>query len=432
MGHSSSTLSTNSSMFERCLGSCFPGKKRNLSGGFKMHSIRFVRSLLLALALCALVTLAMPAPSFAQLSVSITFAPPTLPVYEQPVIPDNGYIWTPGYWQWSPDDGDYYWVPGTWVQPPEPEVLWTPGYWSWGGNAFIWNDGYWGPQVGFYGGVNYGYGYSGNGYEGGYWKDRAFFYNRSVNNVTNVTNITNIYNKTVVNNVTINNVSYNGGSGGITAQPTPAQRTAASARHIPPTATQTQHQQAASTNQALRASVNHGKPPIAATSKPGVFSGGGVVAAKAAAPYHPAPAKGTAARSPNPAGGGTHPVITAHPAAAQAKSEPRPQATQAKSEPRPQATQAKSEPRPQATQAKSEPRPQATQAKSEPRPQATQAKSEPRPQATQAKSEPRPQATQAKSEPRPQAAQPKTAPPPKSAPHPSGEEPKKEEHKPGQ
>lgn len=113
-----------------------------------MHSLRFVRSLLFALVLCALVTLVMPAPSFAQLSVSVTFAPPELPVYEQPVIPGPGYIWTPGYWQWSPDDGDFYWVPGTWVQPPEPEVLWTPGYWSWGGDAYNWNDGYWGPQLG--------------------------------------------------------------------------------------------------------------------------------------------------------------------------------------------------------------------------------------------------------------------------------------------
>jgi hypothetical protein len=38
--------------------------------------------------------------------------------------------------------------------------------------------------------------------------------------------------------------------------------------------------QAARTNPALRASANHGNPPIAATAKPGVFSGAEVVAAK--------------------------------------------------------------------------------------------------------------------------------------------------------
>ena len=51
------------------------------------------------------------------------------------------------------------------------------------------------PRVGFYGGVNYGFGYAGVGYQGGYWNNGAFFYNRSVNNVTNVTNV---YTKTIM------------------------------------------------------------------------------------------------------------------------------------------------------------------------------------------------------------------------------------------
>ena len=45
-------------------------------------------------------------------------------------------------------------------------------------------DGYWAPEVGFYGGIDYGFGYTGYGYEGGYWNDRAFFYNTAVNNIT--------------------------------------------------------------------------------------------------------------------------------------------------------------------------------------------------------------------------------------------------------
>ena len=43
--------------------------------------------------------------------------------------------------------------------------------------------GYWGPHVGFYGGVNYGYGYDGDGYEGGYWQGRDFYYNRAITRV---------------------------------------------------------------------------------------------------------------------------------------------------------------------------------------------------------------------------------------------------------
>ncbi|MGA9551448.1 MAG: YXWGXW repeat-containing protein, partial [Candidatus Sulfotelmatobacter sp.] len=239
--------------------------------------------------------MAIPASLFAQLGVSITIAPPALPVYEQPMIPSAGYLWTPGYWSYG-DEG-YFWVPGTWVEPPTAGLLWTPGYWGWGGDAFAWNEGYWGQSVGFYGGVNYGFGYGGVGYGGGYWNNGAFFYNRSVNNV-NVTNITNVYSKTVINETTVNHVSYNGGTGGITARPTAAEETAAHEHHTPATAMQTQHVHAASTNHELLASVNRGRPAVAATAKPGEFSGSGVVAAKeAGAPYKAPAAENKAAAS---------------------------------------------------------------------------------------------------------------------------------------
>ena len=244
-------------------------------------------SLLSGLLLLAVMAVAMPSRSFGQLGISITIAPPMLPVYEQPVIAGPGYIWTPGYWAWSPEEGGYFWVPGTWVQPPQVGLLWTPGYWAWGGNSFIWNAGYWGPAVGFYGGVNYGYGYTGDGYGGGYWRNGAFFYNRSVNNITNV-NITNVYERPIANTLSIHNVSYNGGNGGLTARPTAGQMAAARAEHIRPTSAQLQQERAASSNRQLFAAVNHGKPPIAATSRPGEFNGRGVIAARAAAPYHSA------------------------------------------------------------------------------------------------------------------------------------------------
>jgi hypothetical protein len=234
----------------------------------------------------ALVVLAISATSFAQVGISITIGPPALPVYEQPPCPSEGYIWTPGYWAYGPYG--YYWVPGTWVLAPEVGFLWTPGYWGWGGGAFIFHEGYWGPRVGFYGGIVYGFGYLGEGYEGGRWDNGRFFYNRSVNNV-NITNIHNVYNTTVINNTTVNRVSYNGGEGGINARPTPEQETAARERHIPPVAAQNQHVEAARANPELRASANHGKPPIAATARPGAFNDRQAVPAKeAGAPYKPA------------------------------------------------------------------------------------------------------------------------------------------------
>ena len=226
--------------------------------------------------------------AFAQLRISVGFGPPALPVYEQPLCPGEGYIWTPGYWAWDEDYDDYYWVPGTWVLAPEPGYLWTPPYWAWHEGAFVFYEGYWGPQVGFYGGIDYGFGYFGNGFEGGRWEHGRFFYNRSVTNI-NVTNVHNVYNTTVVHdNGRINRVSYNGGNGGINARPTPQQEDVARARHLPPAPAQTQHVRAARGNPEFRASTNHGKPSVAATERPGEFRGGAVVPARAAgAPYNP-------------------------------------------------------------------------------------------------------------------------------------------------
>lgn len=228
---------------------------------FNMRSLSTFRSFVVAAALAVV-----PAISFANVFISVGIAPPILPVYTQPICPGEGYLWTPGYWAYG-DEG-YFWVPGVWVQPPTVGYLWTPGYWGWGGNAYLFHAGYWGPHVGFYGGVNYGFGYGGNGYEGGYWNRGAFNYNRSVNNI-NVTNVHNVYDKTVVvnNNVTYNRVSYNGGNGGVQARPSAQEQVAAREQHVQPTQNQLQHQQFAATNRQQLAAVNHGNPAIAAQGR---------------------------------------------------------------------------------------------------------------------------------------------------------------------
>ncbi len=245
-----------------------------------MRIRHFLRSFVPALALAAL-----PVASFAGIAVgvSITLAPPALPVYVQPAPPAADYIWTPGYWAWG--DDDYYWVPGTWVLAPTPGYLWTPGYWGWSSGAYLWHAGYWGPHVGFYGGVNYGFGYGGVGFEGAYWRSGHVVYNRSVTNVTNI-NVTNVYNKTVVVN-NVNHVSFNGGAGGLSARPNARELAAAHDRHVEATSMQREHVQMAAGNHDLRAAVNHGRPQIAATERPNAFSGRGVVAARAAGgPVH--------------------------------------------------------------------------------------------------------------------------------------------------
>jgi len=232
------------------------------------------RKLALAIALI-MSSLVAFTPARAQVvGIQVDLAPPPLPVYDQPPMPDDGYLWAPGYWAWDDDTG-YYWVPGTWVLPPSPGLLWTPAYWGWDDGVYVFHLGYWGPHIGFYGGVYYGFGYDGIGYEGGYWRNGAFFYNRTVNNF-GIVSITNVYSKTiVVNNIT--NVSYNGGSGGLTARPTPAQLAAAHDPHTPPTSQQVEHVQAAAKDPALALNNNQGHPTVAATAHAAEFKGPSVV-----------------------------------------------------------------------------------------------------------------------------------------------------------
>ena len=220
-----------------------------------------LQRLLCAVALAA----ALPMAAHAAVSISVNIAPPPLPVYVQPPIPSEGYLWTPGYWRWDPIAADYFWVPGTWVAPPAVGLLWTPGYWGWGGGGYFWHGGYWGPRVGFYGGVNYGYGYVGSGYHGGYWRGGIFNYNRSVNNI-DPRFARNVYNTPVMENHT--RTSFNGGHGGLMAQPGREERLANAEHHFAPTQMQQRHEQVAMRAPEQRASVNHGAPALAAMPRP--------------------------------------------------------------------------------------------------------------------------------------------------------------------
>lgn len=239
------------------------------------------RVLLLSLIVC---TFAVASYGQIAVGVSVRIGPPALPVYAQPICPGPGYIWTPGYWGWNDDDG-YYWVPGTWVVAPV-GLLWTPGYWGWAGGLYVWHGGYWGPHVGFYGGINYGFGYGGVGFVGGEWRGGAFFYNRSVTNVS-VTNVTNVYNRTVV--VNENHVAFNGGAGGVQARATAQEEAYAREPHRTALASQVEHEHMASQNRENFASQNHGRPAVAATAKPGDFSRHSAVAARSAGGEYRAP-----------------------------------------------------------------------------------------------------------------------------------------------
>ncbi len=220
-------------------------------------------------------------------------APPPLPVYEQPPIPAPGYVWTPGYWGWN--NYDYYWVPGVWVEPAQTGLLWTPGYWAFVGGAYLFHQGYWGQHVGFYGGVNYGYGYNGLGYEGGRWEGNRFLYNTTVNNFGGL-HVTNVYSQTVVAAPGAGRASFNGGPGGIALKPTPEQERLTAEAHVRPTQLQVTHARMASMDATQFHANNKGKPAVAATERPGDLKGPGAVPAKAAGSAEVAPEPG----APNP------------------------------------------------------------------------------------------------------------------------------------
>ena len=202
-----------------------------------------------------------------RLGISVHVAPPAIPVYVQPACPVEGYLWTPGYWSYANDD--YFWVPGVWVAPPRAGLLWTPGYWGFAGGVYGFHAGYWGPHVGFYGGVNYGFGYGGVGFVGGEWRGGHFAYNTAVMHVDTTVVHNTFVNRTVVNTSVVSHASFNGGPGGTTAVATAQERAAEHEEHVQATSEQTAHEHTASADKSNFASANHGKPANPAMSRVG-------------------------------------------------------------------------------------------------------------------------------------------------------------------
>lgn len=239
-----------------------PGLTRASGGEVEVNSRHGLK---LAVLLGIVCLWAVPSAALGAVFVSVTIAPPALPVYAQPLCPGPDYIWMPGYWGYGPFG--YYWIPGTWVLAPEPGLLWTPGYWAFEDGLYVWHAGYWGPDVGFYGGVDYGFGYFGNGFVGGEWTGRHFRYNRAVMDVDPAVERDTYVDRRVIRNAAAHRASFNG-PGGVQARPTAAESAAAHEHHFAPTAVQQAHRRTASENRNNFVSVNHGRPAVLATSRP--------------------------------------------------------------------------------------------------------------------------------------------------------------------
>jgi hypothetical protein len=232
-----------------------------------MRRFQPIRFLFLALLLSIIPAM----PAHAGVFISVGIAPPPLPVYVQPPCPEPNMMWAPGYWAYDYDNGGYYWVPGAWVPAPYEGAMWTPPYWGWNDGFYAFHAGYWGPFVGYYGGVNYGFGYMGVGFAGGEWHEHHFFYNTAIVNV-NRTYIHNTYiNNTIVRDHTVvnyNHISYQGGPHGIQHNPTPEEHNAMQMQHVAPTRFQEQQVQEAHNNHQNFFNANHGRPQTVALSRP--------------------------------------------------------------------------------------------------------------------------------------------------------------------
>jgi len=221
----------------------------------RFRTARIVLALLLSL---------FPLRSFAGAIISVSLMPPPLPAYDQPPCPDQNLVWVPGYWAWN--QRSYYWVPGAWVEPPFAGAMWTPGHWNWSHHPFTlytWLGGYWSFHVGYYGGVNYGYGYGGYGYSGGVWHGSLFAYNLEIVRVDNRWVRETFRDPGLVDRGYIereNHSGFNGGPGGVNYHISPEEQAVEHEKHWEPTGFQQQYESRFRDDQAYWYNTNHGQP----------------------------------------------------------------------------------------------------------------------------------------------------------------------------
>jgi hypothetical protein len=95
--------------------------------------------------LLAIGALASPLASFADTTeVKIIYldkAPPPPKMSPAPSPARVGYVWSPGYWNWS--GTAYVWTDGSWVAVVEPAKTWIAPVWTQEGNKWYFTAGHW-------------------------------------------------------------------------------------------------------------------------------------------------------------------------------------------------------------------------------------------------------------------------------------------------
>lgn len=87
--------------------------------------------------------IAVAAPSYAQISISINIGPPR-PHYEvRGHAPDPNSIWIAGYYVFNSSRRDYDWVPGRWEARPSPYHYWVAPRYVRKGDKYLFYEGKW-------------------------------------------------------------------------------------------------------------------------------------------------------------------------------------------------------------------------------------------------------------------------------------------------
>jgi hypothetical protein len=84
---------------------------------------------------------ALLSPAFAWAGADIiSAAPPPAPRIEHPPPHRDGYVWAPGYWEWT--GRFFHWVSGTWISERR-RSHWVADHWDPIGNQWHYVRGHW-------------------------------------------------------------------------------------------------------------------------------------------------------------------------------------------------------------------------------------------------------------------------------------------------
>jgi hypothetical protein len=125
--------------------------------------------------------------------------------------------------------------------------------------------------VGYYGGVNYGFGYMGIGFAGGMWDHGFFRYNTAIMHVDGRYIHNTFEDRGMVDRYTVargSHVAFSGGPGGIHHDPMPEERIAERDSHMDRSSFQMQHEGAARNDHSSYFKANGGHPATLAVQRP--------------------------------------------------------------------------------------------------------------------------------------------------------------------